>query len=321
MTSPQESTEPVDLTQVHTIPLQTRPNKVAMARFAQPPKAGRSFAEFLATLPGILAGQDFREVVDAIVAAHRNGRPVIVGMGAHVIKCGLNPILIALMERRIITAVALNGSGAIHDFEIGLIGETSEDVAVGLRDGTFGMVRETGQWFNQAVNRVLEQRNAGMGSLLAEQLVRILAPHQSQSLLVAGRRLNIPVTVHAAIGTDIVHMHPSADGAALGRATFNDFRLFAGVVAGLRGGVYLNIGSAVILPEVFLKAFAIAQNLGAQLQDFVTVNMDMIAHYRPGENVVRRPPSIGGRGYTLLGRHEIMIPFLAQAVVDSVDEV
>jgi hypothetical protein len=312
--------QPVDLSQVRTVPLGARPNKVALSGFAQPPRAGRSFADFLNTLPGILAGQDFRAVVGAIVAARRNARPVIIGMGAHVIKCGLNPVLIDLMRRGVIAAVALNGSGAIHDFEISLIGATSEDVAAGLRDGTFGMVRETGQLFNQAVNHVLERPAAGMGGLLGEYLERVQAPHREHSLLVAGRRLNVPVTVHVAVGTDIVHMHPSANGAALGQATFNDFRLFAAAVAGLSGGVYLNIGSAVILPEVFLKAFTIAQNLGARLQDFVTVNLDMAAHYRPGENVVRRPPAVGGRGYTLLGRHEIMIPLLAQAVVDTLGE-
>lgn len=312
--------QPVDLNRVRTIPLEARPNKVALQAFARPPKAGCSFAEFLAGLPGILVGNDFREVVAAIVAARRNRRPVIVGMGAHVIKCGLNPVLIDLMRRGIVTAIALNGSGAIHDFEIALIGETSEDVAAGLRDGTFGMVRETGEFFNQAVNPVLERRDAGMGALLAEQLERIAAPHREYSLLDAGRRLNVPITVHVAIGTDIIHMHPSANGAALGLATFNDFRIFAGVVSGLAGGVYLNIGSAVLLPEVFLKAFTIAQNLGAGLQDFVTVNMDMTAHYRPGENVLRRPAAVGGKSYTLLGRHEIMVPLLAQAVVDSLGE-
>jgi len=312
--------QPVDLNRVRTIPLEARPNKVALTGFAQPPKAGRSFAEFLAGLPGILVGNDFREVVAAIVAARRNGRPVIVGMGAHVIKCGLNPVLIDLMRRGIITAIALNGSGAIHDFEIALIGETSEDVAAGLRDGTFGMVRETGEFFNQGVNQVLECPDAGMGRLLAEQLERIAAPHRDYSLLDAGRRLNVPITVHVAIGTDIVHMHPSANGAALGLATFNDFRIFATAVFRLTGGVYLNVGSAVLLPEVFLKAFTIAQNLGAGLRDFVTVNMDMTAHYRPGENVLRRPAAVGGKSYTLLGRHEIMVPLVAQAVVDSLGE-
>ncbi|MCS6859894.1 MAG: hypothetical protein NZT92_06200 [Abditibacteriales bacterium] len=307
----------IDLSQVRTVPLDARPSKVAVERFAQPPQAGRSFADFVASLPHILAGEDFRQVVDSIVTAHRRGRPVIVGMGAHVIKCGLSPVLIDLMKRGIVTAVALNGSGAIHDFEVALMGQTSEDVAAGLRDGTFGMARETGELMNQAINRVLDQPDKGMGALLAEQLIALDAPYQDYSLLVAGGKLHVPVTVHVAVGTDIIHMHPSANGAALGQASFNDFRLFAAAVSELSGGVYLNIGSAVVLPEVFLKAFTIAQNLGANLRDFVTVNLDMTAHYRPGENVVHRPASVGGKGYTLIGRHELLLPLLAQAVVDG----
>jgi hypothetical protein len=306
----------VDLKDVRTIPLQQRPNKVSREGFARPPRQGQSVAEFLAGLPRILAGQEFHAVAEAIAAARRRERPVIVGLGAHVIKCGLTPVLIDLMSRGIITALATNGSGAIHDFELALIGETSEDVAAGLKDGTFGMVRETGELMHRGINRALERPEAGMGELLGEMLEEMQAPNREVSLLVMGRRLQIPVTVHVAVGTDIIHMHPGADGAALGRASFNDFRQFAGVVAGLSGGVYLNIGSAVVLPEVFLKAFTIAQNLGAELRDYVTVNMDMIAHYRCNENVVRRPAGVAGRGYTLIGRHEIMLPLLAQAVVD-----
>jgi len=308
---------PIDLSQVKTIPLQQRSNKVAAENFARPAQEGRSFRDFLASLPHILAGNDLRATIEAIVTARRNGRPVILGLGAHVIKCGLGPLLIDLMERRILTALALNGSGAIHDCEIALIGETSEDVAAGLKDGTFGMVRETGDLINRTVNAALTQPDRGMGALLGEALETTAAPHRQYSLLAAGHRLGVPVTVHVAIGTDIIHMHPSANGAAIGQATFNDFRLFAAVVSELSGGVYLNVGSSVILPEVFLKAFTVAQNLGANLCDFVTVNMDMIGHYRPGENVVRRPPTVGGRGYSLIGRHEILLPLLAQAVVEE----
>jgi hypothetical protein len=311
--------EPVDLSRVRTIPLQARANKVATEGFARPPKAGRSFAEFLASLPGILAGEQFRQVVGAVVNARRAGRPVILGMGAHIIKCGLNPVVIDLMRRGVVTAVALNGSGAVHDTEISLIGETSEDVAAGLKDGTFGMVRETGEVLNTAINRVHDQPRRGLGELVGEHLAAVRAPHREHSILVAGHERRIPVTVHVAIGTDIIHMHPSADGAAIGRATFNDFRILSGAVAGLTGGVYLNVGSAVVLPEVFLKAFTVAQNLGAGLRDYTTVNMDMIAHYRPGENVVRRPALIGGAGHTLIGRHEIMVPLLAQAVVEGLE--
>jgi hypothetical protein len=311
--------QPLDLGKVRTIPLKTRSNKVGFQRFARPARKGQTFKEFFDCLPRILATEDLRAIVQAVCAARRGGSAVVVGLGAHVIKCGLNPVLIDLMEKGIITTVALNGSGAIHDFEIALIGETSEDVAAGLQDGTFGMVRETGELMLRAINRVLDQPERGLGNLLAETLDELNAPHREYSLLAAGRRLGIPVTVHVAIGTDIIHMHPSANGAALGQASFNDFRLFAAAVTKLTGGIYLNIGSAVVLPEVFLKAFTIAQNLGADLHDFVTVNLDMIAHYRAGENVVRRPPLVGGRGYQLLGRHEVLIPLLAQAVVEELD--
>jgi rfaE bifunctional protein nucleotidyltransferase chain/domain len=205
--------------------------------------------------------------------------------------------------------------------ELALFGQTSEDVAAGLRDGTFGMVRETGACFNQAVNQVVQQPDRGMGDLLAQRLTEGGAPNADYSILVAAQKLGVPVTVHVAVGSDIVHMHPSANGAALGQATFNDFRLLAAVVGQMSGGVYLNIGSAVLLPEVFLKALTIAQNLGAHLHDFVTVNMDMLQHYRPGENVVRRPATLGRAGYTLIGRHEIMVPLLAQAVVTRMEKV
>jgi hypothetical protein len=308
---------PIDFSRVRTIPLQARENKVTVQRFAQPPRPGRGFADFVASLPRILAGDDFRRVVEAIVTAHENGRPVIVGMGAHVIKCGLSPIMIELMQRGIVTTVALNGAGAIHDFEVALIGATSEDVTAGLQDGTFGMIRETGELMNRAINRVLEYPSLGMGVLLADQLLDICPPYQEYSLLVAARRLGIPITVHVAIGTDTIHMHALANGAAIGQATHNDFLLFAAMVSELSGGVYLNMGSAVIMPEVFLKAFTVVQNLGTNLHNFVTVNMDMMMHYRPSENIVRRPPTVGGQGYTLIGRHEIMIPLLAQAVVDT----
>jgi hypothetical protein len=310
---------PVDLTRVRTVPLRARANKVGLKRFARPARKGKDFAGFLASLPQFFAVEDLQAVAQAVVAARRNNRPVVIGMGGHVVKCGLSPVLIDLMERGVVTALALNGSAAIHDFEIALIGETSEDVAAGLKDGTFGMVRETGELMNRAINRTLEQPQLGMGALLGDLLGELGPPGLGHSLLAACRRLRLPLTVHVAVGTDILHMHPSANGAATGQATFNDFRLFAGVIAELSGGVYINMGSAVVLPEVFLKAFTVAQNLGADLQGFVTVNMDMTAHYRSGENVVRRPPTVGGRGYNLLGRHEIMVPLLAQCIVEALE--
>jgi deoxyhypusine synthase len=309
----------VDLSRIQTVPLQARPHKVALAEFARPPEPRRSFSSFLASLPDCFAAKDLLAVATAVVAARSRNCPVVVGLGGHVVKCGLNPVLIDLIDRGLVTALAMNGSAAIHDFEVALVGQTSEDVAAGLKNGTFGMVRETGELMNRGINRVLEQPDNGMGSLLADILAETEPPFRQYSLLWAARRRQIPATVHVAIGTDTIHMHPSANGAAIGQATFNDFRGFAGVVSSLSGGVYLNLGSAVVLPEVFLKAFTIAQNLGAELHDFVTVNMDMTAHYRPGENVIRRPPSVGGRGYNLLGRHEIMIPLLAQTIVERFD--
>jgi hypothetical protein len=309
--------DPVDLSRVRTVPLAARPNKVSAAHFARPPVRGQSAADFLAGLPHIFAGNDFRAVVNAVVAARRASRPVIVGFGAHVIKCGLSPVLIDLMRRGVVTALATNGSGGIHDFELALIGETSEDVAAGLKDGTFGMVRETGELMHAAIDRVNSRPDAGLGQLFGELLDELPAPNADLSLAVAANRLGLPFTVHVAIGTDIIHMHPQADGAAMGRASFNDFKLFCGAVKELSGGVYLNIGSAVVMPEVFLKAFTVAQNLGADLSGYTTANLDMIAHYRSGENVVRRPAGVAGKGYTLIGRHELLIPLLAQAVVEE----
>jgi hypothetical protein len=309
--------EPVDLRRVRTIPLQTRTNKVSIELFARPARKGQTAAEFLTGLPALLTGEDFRAVVEAVVMARRDGRPVLAAVGAHVIKCGLNPVLIDLMQRGVLTGIAMNGACAIHDVELALIGETSEDVAAGLKTGSFGMVRETGEFMHCAIHRVLEDREWGMGALLGEAVLEAGAPNQEHSLLATARKLGLPATVHVAIGTDIIHMHPAADGAALGLATFNDFRLFCGLVQGLSRGVFLNVGSAVIMPEVFLKAFTVAQNLGADLHAFTTVNLDMTAHYRPGENVVRRPALVGGRGITLLGRHEIMVPLLAQAIVEA----
>ncbi len=311
--------EPVDLAQVRTIPLQSRTNKVAREAFGRAPRKGQSAKDFIAGLPKILAGNDFRAVIAAIVAARQTNRPVILGFGAHVLKCGLSPIFLDLMQRGIITALATNGAGAIHDFELALIGETSEDVAAGLKHGTFGMVRETGEGMHRAISRVKEQPEAGLGQLFGEELERLEAPNRDLSLAVGAHRLGLPFCVHVALGTDIIHMHPQADGAAIGQASLNDFKLLCGVVRELSGGVYLNVGSAVILPEVFLKAFTVAQNLGANLQNITTVNIDMQAHYRSTENVVRRPASVAGHGYTLLGRHELLLPLLAQALVEELD--
>jgi hypothetical protein len=310
--------QPIDLTNLRMLSLADRKSKVSASDFARAPAAGLSFAQFVDGLPKILFGQDFRAVVAAIAAALRGGRPVILGLGAHVIKCGLSPVLIGLMERGIITCIAMNGAGSIHDVEIALAGQTSEDVAAGLKDGAFGMARETGELIHQAMADA--GKEVGLGLAIGCRLLRVQAPNTHLSLLATAARLQIPATVHVALGTDIVHMRPGAGGAEIGQASFTDFRLFTAVVKNLSGGVYLNAGSAVILPEVFLKAFTIAQNLGARLGDFTTVDLDMISHYRPTVNVVRRPAAVGGRGFSLNGRHEILVPLLACAVLEKLEE-
>lgn len=306
---------PIDLGGLRTRSLAERPSKVRMDDFARPARPDVSFRDFFTALPRILAGADVRLVVDAIVRARRAGRPVVLGLGAHVIKCGLSPVLIDLMERGVVTGVAMNGAGPIHDVEIALAGQTSEDVQAGLKDGAFGMARETGELIHTALQEAGPE--TGLGAAIGRRLLAVRPPYERASILAAAARLGLPATVHVAIGTDIVHMRAGASGAAIGGASFVDFRLFTAVVADLSGGVYVNAGSAVILPEVFLKAFAVAQNLGADLRDFTTVDIDMITHYRPTVNVVQRPPSVGGRGFTLTGRHELLIPLLAFAVVDA----
>jgi hypothetical protein len=253
-----------------------------------------------------------RDTVQAVV----RGRPVVVMMGAHPIKCGLNPIFVDLMQRGAIAAVAFNGAGAIHDFEMALIGQTSEDVQRGLEDGSFGMVDETGRQMNGVLAAGVQQ-GIGAGRALGEAIVTGKFPHKDASILHQGIVSDIPVTVHIAIGTDIIHQHPAADGAVLGEASYLDFQKFASVVAQLEGGVVLNIGSAVIMPEVFLKALTIARNLGHKVESFTSVTFDMNRHYRPMENVVRRPTSIAGSGYYIVGHHELLVPLWAAAVLES----
>jgi hypothetical protein len=275
---------------------------------------------FLDTLPDLLAVKSLREVVKAIARAHRHGKTVIVGLGAHPTKVGLNPILVDLMERGIINAVAMNGAVIIHDFELAYLGQTSEEVEAEIDSGRFGMAEETGRMLNEAiVTGTKEGRGIGEAVGRYIQLNRRLFPHHRTSLLAAGTRLGIPATVHVAMGTDIIHMHPSADGAAIGAGSLLDFRKLAGVVAGMDGGVYLNLGSAVVLPEVFLKTITLGRNLGHSLADITTVNMDFLPHYRPYTNVVKRPTQKGGRGYALIGHHEIMFPLLAAAVLEELE--
>ncbi|MBI2303626.1 MAG: hypothetical protein HYU86_02630 [Chloroflexi bacterium] len=308
--------QPLDFRRIKTVPLASRESKVDIEHFAQVGRPGESFSRFLQRLPRILAAEDLNRVVAAVLAACKRKKPVIWGLGAHVIKCGLSPLIIQLMEQGAVTAVAMNGAGAIHDVEIALAGKTSEDVAAGLEEGLFGTAEETGRFISEAVAG--GQEGNGMGKALGQRLVQIEAPYRHLSILARGAELEIPITVHVAIGTDITHIHPTAQGEPLGAASFYDFRLLAGIVAHLgQGGVYLNVGSAVLLPEVFLKALSAARNLGHRVSHFSTVNMDMIQHYRPRENVVRRPTQGSGHGYAITGHHEIMIPLLAQAILEE----
>jgi hypothetical protein len=310
--------EPLDLSGLKTLPIRERGGKVGLAQLAKPYQGG-GVAAWLESLPRVLAADGLRAAVEAIEGARRAGKPVVWGMGGHVIKCGLAPVLIDLMRRGFATAFAMNGSAAIHDFEIAIAGATSEDVEAVLPDGRFGTAEETGRGMNAAI------AEGGRGSLgMGEALGRWLAEHASDcpgtnaSLLLAAYRGRTPVTVHVAIGTDTPHMHPAADPAAIGRTSHRDFRLFCRLVSELdSGGVYLNVGSAVVMPEVFLKAVSVARNLGRPLRDFTTVNLDFFQHYRPRVNVVERPHArSGGRGIAITGHHELMVPLLAAALVE-----
>jgi hypothetical protein len=305
-----------DLSGIATYPLASRESKARVADFATPYQTGSGVAGLLASLPGLLAASDFRAVVTAIRAARDNGRGVVWGLGAHVIKTGLSPILVDLMERGFISAIALNGAGIIHDFEIALSGATSEDVDAALGPGRFGMAEESGRLLNAAINEGVAA-GKGIGQAVGDWLIAMKPPHAAVSVVASAARLGVPVTVHIAIGTDIIHMHPDASGAALGEGSLRDFRYFVSSVARLRGGVYLNCGSAVVLPEVFLKAVALARNRGIALDGLTTVSLDFIRHYRPQTTVVNRPTAGIGKGYTLVGHHEIMIPLLAAALTET----
>ncbi len=274
-------------------------------------------ADFMRGLPDVLAAHDLREVATAIAARHEAGKLVILGMGAHPIKVGLSPIIIDFMRHGIFSAVALNGAAIIHDFELAYQGETSEDVAAALQDGSFGMARETGEFLNQAI---AADASSGLGKAVGRAIAKAQLPHADLSILAAGIRYNVPVTVHVTLGADIIHMHPSADGAAIGEASLSDFRRLTGVITHMRGGVFINLGSAVVIPEVFLKALNLARNLGNRVDELTTVNMDFVRHYRPQVNVVQRPTTGNGRGYQLVGHHEIMFPLLCAAVWDGLGD-
>jgi Deoxyhypusine synthase len=308
--------EDFDLSGVRTYPLESRTSKANAADFARPYTAGSGVAGLLDSLPDILAASDFKKVIAAIRNAHRAGRGIVWGLGAHVIKTGLSPVIIDLMERGFVSAIATNGAGVIHDFELALSGATSEEVDEALGPGRFGMADETGRLLNAAINDGVAE-GLGIGQAVGRRLTNMQPAHERLSIMAAAARLRIPVTVHIGIGTDIIHMHPAASGAALGEGSLRDFRYFVSSVARLEAGVYLNCGSAVVLPEVFLKAIALARNRGISLQGLTTVNLDFTRLYRPQTNVVVRPVAGIGHGYSLVGHHEIMIPLLAAALVDG----
>ncbi len=304
----------IEIDKVKTYSIQKRQSKVKKDFLGKPASANTTFSDWWYALPDILKASDLKAVAGDIINATKKKKPVILMMGAHVIKVGLSPILIDLMEKGVITTIAMNGAGIIHDVELSLFGMTSEDVAVNLADGTFGMAKETGDFINQATIEGVKEE-AGLGEIIGKKLVEANAPNLEISLLGQAYKLGIPVTVHVAIGTDIVHQQPSADGSAIGDLSYRDFRILSKQISNIAdGGVVLNVGSTVVLPEVFLKALTVARNLGYPCKNFTTANFDMIQHYRPGVNVVNRPTMAGGKGYSITGHHEIMIPLLAAGI-------
>jgi hypothetical protein len=311
--------KPISLDGVTSYPLNERESKVSVDNFGRPWAAGDSMNQWLTSLPRILAGNDLIEIAKRIIRAVAAGRPVILAMGAHAIKVGLNPVIIDLLERRIISGLAMNGACIIHDAELAMAGKTSEDVAAEIGNGKFGMAEETGRFLNTAIVEGARQ-GLGLGESVGTMLVREDFPYIQYSLLAKAYSLDIPVTVHVAIGTDIIHFHPDVDGASIGKTSHLDFRIFSHLVSALEGGVFINLGSAVIMPEVFLKALSLVRNLGYEVKDLTTINMDFIQHYRPMTNVVHRPTLEGGKGYSLVGHHEIMFPLLAAAVIEGLSE-
>jgi hypothetical protein len=308
--SESEPDRPFDLGALRFEPLAGRPSKVSLADLGRPGDGAGTVEALLESLPEVLAGQWIKQLRDAIVAARAGGRPVLAAMGGHVIKTGCGPYLVDWIARGVLTGVAMNGSAAIHDLELAIAGHTSEDVGPRLLAGTFGFARETSELFAAACERAAAQ-GTGLGAALGELVVEHGGPGLDASVLVAARRAGVPATVHVAIGTDIVHMNPRLDGAAQGQAAMADFRALCGAVARLAGGVWLNLGSAVVMPEIFLKAVAIARNLGHSLEGLTTANLDFQQQYRGRLNVLDRP---GGAGIALTGHHELLIPLLHAAV-------
>ena len=309
----------IDPSRLRTMSIEDRKSKVGVSQFAKSYVPGSSVARYLDSLPDILAGRSERTEIERNVAARKRGRAVVFAMGAHVIKCGLSPIVVDLIRRGAITAVAMNGAGAIHDFELARFGETSEDVVEGLRTGTFGTARETAEFLNEGASRA-QREQLGFGEALGRALVESKSPRVDMSILAAAYESSVPVTVHVSIGSDIVHMHPSADGSAIGESSMRDFRILTQAMSGLGdGGVLMNVGSAVVLPEVILKALTVLINLGHGLTGLTGVNLDFVQHYRSNTQVVDRVRSIGGEGFALTGHHEIMIPLIAAGVIEGME--
>ena len=296
----------LDFNKIKTISIKQRKNKVKLSDLIKPENS-----------KVLIKSEEFDELVNRMTTAHKNNRQVILMMGAHVIKVGMSLLIIDLMKKGIIKHIAMNGAGPIHDFELALIGETSEYVEQTIEDGTFGMIEETGKILNEAVKEGAKN-DYGMGYSIGKKINDLNLPHKEYSILYNAYKLNIPVTVHVAIGTDIIHQHPSCDGAAIGKATYQDFKIFTESVSRLEEGVVLNVGCAVVLPEVFLKALTIARNLGYKVENMTAANFDMVDHYRPRENVVTRPTSLGGKGFIIIEKHEKTVPTLHKMIVDGI---
>ena len=312
--------EEIDLRKIKTYSINNRFSKVKISDFAKPYQKGVTFHQFLSNLPNILIGSDFKQLIKDIVQAYDSEKQIIVMMGAHVIKCGLSPLIIQLMEVGVIKCLALNGAGIIHDTEVANWGITSEDVAEALNDGSFGMVKETVDFINSALENG-KQLKLGLGEAIGKMISESNAAYKQLSILASGYKNKVPITIHVAIGTDILHQHPGTDGAIIGELSHRDFKIFCSQVAKLsQGSVVLNFGSAVVLPEVFLKALTVARNLGHNAHGFTTANFDMLRHYRPHLNVVQRPTQTGGKGFQFTGHHEIMIPLLVAGILEGIGD-
>ncbi|MEW6618436.1 MAG: hypothetical protein AB1422_03650 [bacterium] len=309
--------EQIDLSKIKTYPIKNRKNLVKLKDFVRLLPRDAALKEFIDSLPDILKGADLKELIKSICQAYHQKRPILWACGAHVIKCGLSPLIIELMKKGLVNCLSLNGAGIIHDFEIALIGETSEDVSKSLLDGSFGMAKETGELINEAIIDGA-RHNLGIGRAVGKMISEQKLKYREYSILYQGFELNIPITVHVAIGTDIIHQHPNASGEAIGKGSMIDFHIFTNQVANLEGGVFINIGSAVIIPEVFLKALTIVRNLNYTVEDFVTANFDMMIQYRPMSNIVKRPTLKAGKGYSFIGHHEIMMPLLAYGILAEI---